>query len=422
MTKQDAGRNVADVWPLQTIHTIKGNYGQAQRNINTKPCSRNINPESEHHHEQQWVHPIFTSKFAEPTSNSDSTNFMPQALKNEEHKFKTTYNHELFPNPPTPLNTDGARFHKTRNSLPVTNPPVDSFEERFHELIINNNEKTKPAKELHSATSSEFDPPNEYIPNDYLSTIGNVIDSGVSDGSRSSVPSEYHGELTNDLGSEPVKTIKSLPVNTLLRTEPKKEDPVSQSNQVNSALTNKCADFKDPNNLVGHSRRSMSDYNDDNDQTGTAKDIFNNDKELPQYNNDPYQESRIDNENAMASVLNAEPKFNTQKLSKAINLSNIDKPKSPSDKSVTRLGKPQFNQPRREMIEPTKGAGISNMGKSGLMLLQSERVCYACSTANNPTCWSPDRRTTVKYCRKGNNACITKTFGIGSEYHIDYVM
>ncbi|CAG9788719.1 unnamed protein product [Diatraea saccharalis] len=63
-----------------------------------------------------------------------------------------------------------------------------------------------------------------------------------------------------------------------------------------------------------------------------------------------------------------------------------------------------------ELLDPTKGAGITDLSSSPVNLLRHSRVCYACSTVTNPTCQEPDRRTTVKYCRQGHEACVTKTF------------
>ncbi|XP_075980692.1 uncharacterized protein LOC142979572 [Anticarsia gemmatalis] len=68
-----------------------------------------------------------------------------------------------------------------------------------------------------------------------------------------------------------------------------------------------------------------------------------------------------------------------------------------------------------ELKDPTKGHGISVLQKSNNMFIDSDRICYACSSANNFNCFEPDRRTTVKYCRKGTNGCMTKTYEIGGK-------
>ncbi|XP_045523473.1 uncharacterized protein LOC123713700 isoform X2 [Pieris brassicae] len=53
---------------------------------------------------------------------------------------------------------------------------------------------------------------------------------------------------------------------------------------------------------------------------------------------------------------------------------------------------------------------VQEMDKSNLMLIEHPRVCFACSSTNNPTCWLPDMSTPAKYCRGGHNACVTKTY------------
>ncbi|CAH0589045.1 unnamed protein product [Chrysodeixis includens] len=164
---------------------------------------------------------------------------------------------------------------------------------------------------------------------------------------------------------------------------------------------------------VNNTRRSYSSYNDDSSYGESDK--YNSDKESQNYN-DQYDQSRNGNEKALNSVLYQDKNLNPNNEDEdRKSLIDSDKPKSTGYQSVTRLGRPQFNEARRnEIIEPTRGS--SNIGQSQLLLMQTERICYACSTANNPTCWAPDRRTTVKYCKKGNNACITKTFGSGSSF------
>jgi hypothetical protein len=63
-----------------------------------------------------------------------------------------------------------------------------------------------------------------------------------------------------------------------------------------------------------------------------------------------------------------------------------------------------------EILDPAKGTDIRELSVARISQLQHSRVCYACSTVNNPSCWQPDRRTTVKYCRQGHDVCVTKTF------------
>nr|ASJ26449.1 hypothetical protein [Pieris rapae] len=42
--------------------------------------------------------------------------------------------------------------------------------------------------------------------------------------------------------------------------------------------------------------------------------------------------------------------------------------------------------------------------------IDHRRVCFACSSTNDPTCWLPDMSTPTKYCRGDQNACVKKTY------------
>ncbi|KAI8439428.1 hypothetical protein MSG28_013219, partial [Choristoneura fumiferana] len=64
---------------------------------------------------------------------------------------------------------------------------------------------------------------------------------------------------------------------------------------------------------------------------------------------------------------------------------------------------------------PAQGEGISNLADSKVLLLNNRRVCFACTTTNDPSCWNPDQTTTVKYCKKEDDACITKTYKAKNE-------
>ncbi|XP_026321394.1 uncharacterized protein LOC113231328 isoform X2 [Hyposmocoma kahamanoa] len=64
----------------------------------------------------------------------------------------------------------------------------------------------------------------------------------------------------------------------------------------------------------------------------------------------------------------------------------------------------------QQLMEPAKGAGIIKITDAHLSVMDSSRVCYACSSITDPTCWSPERKTTVKYCARGRDSCVTKTY------------
>lgn len=73
---------------------------------------------------------------------------------------------------------------------------------------------------------------------------------------------------------------------------------------------------------------------------------------------------------------------------------------------------------RLRLSKPTKSEGITDLSQSPVMLIENSRVCYACNSASDPTCWEPSRRTTVKYCRKEHDACVTKTYKNKRKYKI----
>ncbi|KAJ8715065.1 hypothetical protein PYW08_005046 [Mythimna loreyi] len=399
-------------WPPQTFQSSQGNfYGQNQRSDGSKPCSRRSPSDSEPINQQ--LRPALASKVQ--TITSTAIPLKPQALRHAESEPKSTVKQVPLSN--TQPAVDVNNLYKTRNSLTITNPVIDSREESHREIIPTNNEiqedDPKPSGHMRSASSS----------NSPSGSPSGEKSSNRRDQSQSNnfVPdSEYGAEPENHYNSEPSNAetngLRSTP-DTNIHSTDKSEYPGFPPNfetmetqtlpplivaqllaHRNDAIPNKCTHDQEPDNLLGHSRRSMSSYND-------------KDNDYLRNNNNQNFESHVENANALASVLNAEK--NTPTPNKVQSLRNIDNEKQTYEIPVSRV-KPPLKEARREMMEPTNGAGV--MGQSALMLMQSERICYACSTANNPSCWSPDRRTTVKYCRKGNNACITKTFGQGKSF------
>ncbi|KAJ8712328.1 hypothetical protein PYW07_005170 [Mythimna separata] len=401
-------------WKAQNFHSVQGNfYGQAKKN--DVPCSRR-SPSEKEPINQQPTPPLATKV---QTITNAATPLKSQALRHADQEPKSTVKQ-------IPLDVN---LYKTRHSLTITNPVIDSHEESHREIIpTTNNEiqedNLKPSGQMRSAPTSKSLPTSpsgeKSAPNRRDQSEPNSL---VSD-------SEYDVEQENHYISEPSKASESnglgyAPETSILFTD-KSEDPGFSPNFDNietqtlppkivaqllahrdEVYSNKCSHDQEPDNSIGHSRRSMSSYNDGDNK----KVILSNDKEYKRSNNNANFESHIENENALASVLNAEKNTPTSNNIQH-SLRMLDKDKLPTH-DTSRL-RPTLREARREMIEPTNGAGP--MGQSALMLMQSERICYACSTANNPSCWSPDRRTTVKYCRKGNNACITKTFGQGKTF------
>ncbi|XP_073961996.1 uncharacterized protein [Choristoneura fumiferana] len=80
-----------------------------------------------------------------------------------------------------------------------------------------------------------------------------------------------------------------------------------------------------------------------------------------------------------------------------------------------RTSKSNANEVQIQPKHPAQGEGISNLADSKVLLLNNRRVCFACTTTNDPSCWNPDQTTTVKYCKKEDDACITKTYKAKNE-------
>ncbi|XP_047535772.1 uncharacterized protein LOC125070116 [Vanessa atalanta] len=68
------------------------------------------------------------------------------------------------------------------------------------------------------------------------------------------------------------------------------------------------------------------------------------------------------------------------------------------------------NNIANQLRDPTKGLGISKMTKSHMMIMKHPRVCYACSSINDFSCWTPNRLTSVKYCHEDHTSCLTKMY------------
>ncbi|XP_039756463.1 uncharacterized protein LOC120631095 isoform X2 [Pararge aegeria] len=157
------------------------------------------------------------------------------------------------------------------------------------------------------------------------------------------------------------------------------------------------------------SRRSETNaYNEPNQRLGTG--AYNEPRP-----NDPFQIPRAENiipitrnfdDNDDNNLLNNINSPTTVPL-RETNYNVIDKhtcDDKESDETMERSGN------NIQLQDPTKGFGISNLGKSRVMLMDHPRVCYACSSINDPSCWSPDRKTAVKYCRTDHLSCLTKLY------------
>ncbi|XP_031764700.2 putative E3 ubiquitin-protein ligase protein PFF1365c [Galleria mellonella] len=100
----------------------------------------------------------------------------------------------------------------------------------------------------------------------------------------------------------------------------------------------------------------------------------------------------------------------TRKFNNNVQMFEDNERKNRNDLIENTVSNSNAPEEERQFIEPTKGRGIVPMSESKMMFMENSRICYACSSTSNPTCLAPDRRTTVKYCHKGHNACVTKKF------------
>ncbi|XP_068617873.1 uncharacterized protein DDB_G0286591-like [Battus philenor] len=67
-----------------------------------------------------------------------------------------------------------------------------------------------------------------------------------------------------------------------------------------------------------------------------------------------------------------------------------------------------------ERLDSRKGNELIEVtSDSNVLLIESSRICYACSSSSDASCLKPNRQTTVKYCHKNNEACIVKRYSIG---------
>ncbi|KAF9416804.1 hypothetical protein HW555_005934 [Spodoptera exigua] len=389
-------------WPVKTYNNVgRNNYDQIEGTSLQKPCTRRSNSGDD---PLSSPLPTYKEKHMTTIISPATPKHEPKVSRKKPYDLKVADNQDLHPK--TILPDDSA--HKSRNLITISNPLIDSLEENHRQLLIKDADDATPEPlPVHSLHPTQ---PSALVPN----ITDNHPDQSPYENSYppKAVPKSWPVHYVPNTGYEnqyfptPITTQTKPKYNPLLASKhnPLKTynsllGPVANSEpEVAPTPVNKCTQDKKDDDLE-HSRRSMSNHND-------GENVPNN-KPYVQY-----AESKTDNENAMAYVLN---------LEKSSSENDVEVPQEKNrvllEKTETHVGRAQYKEARRnEVMEPTKGDGVVNMGESSLMLMQTDRLCYACSTANNPSCWAPDRRTTVKYCRKENNACITKTFGKGSTY------
>ncbi|XP_061718744.1 uncharacterized protein LOC133526231 [Cydia pomonella] len=70
-----------------------------------------------------------------------------------------------------------------------------------------------------------------------------------------------------------------------------------------------------------------------------------------------------------------------------------------------------MNKVKYYLKNPAKNAGKWNDDRQ-VSLMENGKACYACSTYHDPSCWKTNATTTIKYCNRDNNACLTKMYKI----------
>lgn len=56
------------------------------------------------------------------------------------------------------------------------------------------------------------------------------------------------------------------------------------------------------------------------------------------------------------------------------------------------------------------GIGLSDITETRDSIPRRPRLCYACNSIHDPSCWSPGRRTAVKYCRREHQFCLAHLY------------
>lgn len=370
------------IWPMQAYQTFRGNfYGTAERSINTKPCPRHGSSQDvriEQESSKQLT--------ASPTRRASipESEVMPLRSNGDDND---EVNHLR-----TTVNEESLRSSSSNN----------------HDDIV---DYTKNSAEI--STSAE-DLKNEPDP---IISEPVVLREEIDETSETS--SEHMSSPTVEHEVPPVQSSKTQCSNKrTFNTANEAPRRIFMSAVPVVSYNNYEKTFVDNNKAL----RSSSNANKTPRRFSTGTMPVEN-PPVPYY----YERTYLDNDNAVRSssnignayshtVLNSDAGSQEKRVETNYELrSDYQNNEHSREKPADRSGKIRFMVgDNNQLHDPTKGDGISYVKKTTLMLMDFDRVCYACSSANNPTCLSPDRRTPVKYCRKGDTSCVTKTFGTGN--------
>ncbi|XP_047992839.1 uncharacterized protein LOC125231427 [Leguminivora glycinivorella] len=162
---------------------------------------------------------------------------------------------------------------------------------------------------------------------------------------------------------------------------PEMQDGISKSSKSSIEMRDQAAKLLD--DCIHASRRSMPDY------------------ELDSRRVSPDSLSSVEDKTGTDITLRTVPLRNTKtNVLKPILTPNtiITPPKNVIDKKYY-------------LQNPAKNAGKWSDERQ-MSLIENGKTCYACSTHHDPSCWKTNATTTIKYCNRDNNACLTKMYKI----------
>lgn len=342
--------SVSSGWPLQI------NYGES-RVLRTKPCAHRRNDVQTG---EQWI-PSFRSMVKKPLNNEP---LKPQAMKNEKpgKKPKAHGNN-------TDIAGDESKVPESLPAEPSSNKESNTDSNEASDIVNGPNRRSNTEDRPNNSDDKSA---NE----DYNCDIGleteDYYDSQYRrQSSVSSVP--ITTQTTAEIEQKVIKMLRDC----INKKQKYIEDNINQPKKIPLAGSRRSMGDSDIDNVSNNnSNPHKSDY-DKHTSTDTIKN-----------STDAVENNTKDNLNASVPVAD-----------------NVYKTKS----FTLRPGK-LFN----ELQHPAKVTGIANIPVSRRMPVENSRVCYACSTATNPSCWKPDSRTTIKYCNEDQN-CVTKSFEVKSE-------
>lgn len=374
-------------WPVPVY------YGEPQVQ-RRKPCPHR---RSSTQAGEPWV-PIFRSMVTKPPSNNI---LEPQALKNE--NVENTADNEIKVPKSLPAEPSSSNEHNTTDADPNEVSNIDKTNRRPNiEVSPDNNDEASNIDRINRRSNVEGsqDKNDEASNRDGTNRRSNVEETpnnsaelSLSEDYDCDMDLETEDYIESQYGRGQLSVVTSGP--TTAKTTAGIEQKVIE--MLRDCINKKQKYIEDKISRldeipIAGSRRSMGDSDIDLD----------NDSESVE-GADAIQATTDRNEKTTDDLL---PITDNNAIG---NVTNVPVKEKVTPSFTLRPGK-LFN----ELQNPAKATGIANIA-TRRMPTDGSRVCYACSTATNPACWEPDNKTTIKYCRIGQN-CITKSFGNKSKF------